>query len=99
MLMFDGLILGRDLKDEILIDGLNVYEPSTIQYCFYTLTECSDEVRSKLNIEKGDENNKYLIFPFQSGIQFTPNYHILHIKDCLGVVDKNEFEKLYKGEY
>lgn len=99
MLMLEGFILGKDFKDDILVDGLNIYEPSTVQYCFYTLAECSNDVRETLKINKGEENNKLLIFPFQSGIQFTPNYHILHLRDCLGVIDINDVSKLYKGEY
>lgn len=94
-MLMDGYILGRDFNEDLLVDGLNVYEPDAVQYCLYTLADASDKVKEIL----GDCDNKFLVFPFQSGIQFTPYYHILNIRDLLCVINKDDVESLWKGEF
>lgn len=94
-MLIDGYILGKDFKDELIVDGFNIYDPDTVQYCFYTLADASNKVKEIL----GDCSNKLLVFPFQSGIQFTPFYHILNMRDLLCVIDKDDIESLWKGDY
>lgn len=93
-MLMDGYILGKDFKDELTVDGFNIYNPDTIQYSFYDLADASDDVKNIL----GDCSGKFLVFPFQSGIKFMNDYHILNIRDMLCLIDKKDIERLWKGE-
>lgn len=95
MLMTD-FILCKDYTDEIQVNGINMYEPDTIQYSLYKVVKCSDQVKEMLDIEIGDD--KLIIFPFQCGIKFGNGYHLMNIRDCIGALTLSEIEKAYKGE-
>lgn len=43
-------------------------------------------------------NELILVFPFQCGIKYAPGYHLLNIRDCIGVTTLEELQKAWKGE-
>lgn len=39
-----------------------------------------------------------LVFPFQCGIKYAPGYHLLNVRDCIGVTTLEELQAAWKGE-
>lgn len=94
MLTINKNILAKDFKGEINVDGINMYNPDTLQFSLYKLISADEEIYDELNINK----NSLLVFPFQCGIKFASGYHILNIRDCLAVTTLEELSKAWKGE-
>lgn len=93
-MLMDGYLVCKDFNEEILVDGINMYEPDTTQYCLYTLV--SGNIGE---LPKDSKDNKYLlIFPFQCGIKFGNGYHFMNIRDCIGYLPYDDIIKAYKGE-
>lgn len=135
MLTINGNILGKDFNDEILVDGINVWNQDAMQFSLYHLVDASADTKDELGIkesyeirENPDQIKDYglnmysdpfyremvdpslekvpisnatdllLVFPFQCGIKYAPGYHLLNIRDCIGVTTLEELQKLWKGE-
>lgn len=49
-------------------------------------------------IVKSNADELLLVFPFQCGIKYAPGYHLLNIRDCIGVTTLEEIQKAWKGE-
>lgn len=95
MLMMNAKILAKDYKDKIEVDGFDIYDPSTVQFSLYTLVNATDEMLGELNIE--DIDNQLLVFPFQCGVKFMNNYHLLDLRDCIGIISIDDIKKAWKG--
>lgn len=126
MLTINGNILAKDFNDEILVNGINVWNQDAMQFSLYTLVDASNDIKNELGIKEeyqydlsdpyvSDPLNSYmkphmdvkkisnsseiiLVFPFQCGIKYAPGYHLLNIRDCIGVTTLEELQKAWKGE-
>lgn len=72
-------------NDEILVDGINIYNEDTVQFRLYT-------------IPGGAEDNFY-VFPITAGLQFFGDYYILNNEDCIGVYSMADIISMCKGDY
>lgn len=95
MLTLNGNMLAKDYTGDIIVDGINMYNPDAVQFSLYTLVDAGEDIRDILELKENDDN-MLLIFPFQCGIKFTSGHHILNIRDCLGVINKEDIVKLWK---
>lgn len=94
MLTINKNILARDFNGEINVNGINMYNQDAFQFSLYTLISADDDIKNELNVD----DNSLLVFPFQCGIKFAPGYHLLNIRDCIGVTTLDELVKAWEGQ-
>lgn len=75
----------REFTGEILVDGMNVYNPDVVQFRIYVDPHLGD--------------SSLFIFPITSGLQFFGFYNILNIKDCIGIFTLSDIEEMCKDTY
>lgn len=95
MLTINGNIVAKDYTGDIIVEGINMYNPDAVQFSLYTLVDADEDVRSILGLNENNDN-MLLVFPFQCGIKFTSGHHILNVRDCLGVISKENIINLWK---
>ena len=100
MLMKELNIIAKDMVDNINVDGFDIYDQNSMQFSLYKLVESveySNEALASLGLDNTENiYNYYLIFPFQCGIKYLPGYHILNLRDCLGITTKGKMIDLWR---
>lgn len=102
-MLAEGYLICKDYDGKIEVNGINMYEPNTVQFTLYKWVEgdlSSIMGDSYLNTETREKElkNSLLVFPFQCGIKFGNGYHLMHIKDCIGILPIEKITKAYEGE-
>lgn len=76
----------KEFKDEILVDGVNVYNSEVVQFRLYTDPSVSD-------------NSIFYVFPITAGMNLFGDYSVLNIKDCIAVISKEDISSMFNDEF
>jgi len=84
----------KEYKGTVEVDGINIYDSSSVQYRLYEDEEVLYTVNDEPVVEK-----MFYVFPITSGITLFGDYCILNQKDCIAHISMTDIENMYNGEY
>lgn len=93
----DGNILVKEFRKEESESGIFLGEGNSEMYSMYEIISVNKNTKSELEelIGKGEKLDNYLLlYSSISRVPITKTKFIVHIKDCFGLVKKDDYEKV-----